>query len=251
MEETKELEIDLRKIFKMLKRKVVYIIAISLIGAALVGCFTNFVVTPKYTAYVQLYVNSENSNNLISSNGTISPSVIDASQKLINTYIVVIKSRTYLAKVADELGQDSITANRLRSIVSCNPIDETLAFQINVTSTNPNLAAEIANTIADTCPEEIVRVLKVGGVEVIDYAQVPTVPSSPNVKRNVMIGLLVSFALSFAFFLIQELFNTNITSEQDLTHEFTIPVLGTIPRLLPVESKENPETAAAGTGTNK
>lgn len=42
MEENREIEIDLRKIFIMLKKKVAIILVIAFIGAALAGCITNF-----------------------------------------------------------------------------------------------------------------------------------------------------------------------------------------------------------------
>lgn len=236
MEENRELEIDLRKIFSMLKKKIIYIVIIGLIGGAIAGCFTNFFIEPQYTANVKLYVNSNN-DNLVSSNGSISSSEIDASQKLVNTYIVVVKSNTFLEKVSDELG-GTISTGTIKSMISASQIDETLAFQVNVTNHDPQLAAQIANIIAETCPSEIVRVLKVGGVEIIDYAKVPTSPSSPNIKKNIMIGFLAALAVSFAFFFIKELFNTSISSEADLSREFNIPVLGTIPRLLPIEEKK-------------
>lgn len=235
MEENREIEIDLKKLFLMLRKKVIYIILVAILGGTLSGCITNFFITPTYTANVKLYVNS-NTDNLVSSNGSISINEIDASTKLVNTYLVVVKSNNFLEKVAEHLN-DGSTASSIKSMMSCSQIEETLAFQINVTDQNPQRAADIANAIAETCPSEIVRVLKVGGVEVIDYAKVPTSQSSPNLKKNILIGLIVGFSLSFAFFFIKELFDTRILSSQDLEKDFDIPVLGTIPRLVPVETK--------------
>lgn len=247
MEENREIEIDLKKLFSMLKKKVIYIILVAILGGTLAGCITNFFITPTYTANVKLYVNS-NTDNLVSSNGSISINEIDASTKLVNTYLVVVKSNNFLEKVAEHL-DDGSTASSIKSMMSCSQIEETLAFQINVTSQSPQRAADIANAIAETCPSEIVRVLKVGGVEVIDYAKVPTVQSSPNLKKNILIGLIVGFSLSFAFFFIKELFDTRILSSQDLEKDFDIPVLGTIPRLVPVEA--NTDTIVGKTDQGK
>ena len=220
MEENREIEIDLRKIFIMLKKKVAIILVIAFIGAALAGCITNFFIKPKYTSGVSFYVNNNN-DNLIGSSGTISSSDLDASEKLVNTYMFVVKSRTFRDKIADKLSSEV-----------------TLIFQVNVTSTSPQLASDVANTIAELAPDEIVRVLKVGGVEVVDYASVPTSPSSPNLAKNILIGFAVAFALAFIIFFTKELFDTRITRETDLTKDFDIPVLGTVPRLLPVEAKK-------------
>ena len=242
MEDNKEIEIDLRKIFEMLKHKIGYILVIGAICGILAGCLTNIFITPQYTATVKLYVQS-NSENLISSNGSISQSEYQASEMLVNTYLVIVESDTFLEKVAAELDSD-ITANEIKSMLSCSQIEDTVAFSVSITNEDPELAATIANVIADTCPSEIVRILKVGGVEPIDYAKVPTTPSSPNLKKNVLIGTVAGLALSFAFFLIKELFDTSISDEEDLTREFSIPIIGTVPKLIPVSDEKKSEAEA-------
>lgn len=239
MEENREISIDLRKVFSMLKKKIIFIVIISLIGAVLAGCITNFFIEPKYTATIKMHVYSS-SDNRVASSSSISSSEIEASKQLVNTYLVVVNSDTFAQKVADRL-DNGITPEQIQSMMSSSQIEETLAFQVNVTSTDPQLAADVANAIANTCPDEIVRILKVGGVEVIDYASVPDSPSSPNLQRNIMIGLLFSFAVSFVFFFVKELFDTSITDEKDLEREFDIPILGTIPRLVPVTEKTKSE----------
>ncbi len=242
MEENKEIEIDLRKIFLMLRKKIAIILVVALIGAALAGCVTNFFIKPKYTSGVSFYVNNNN-DNLVGSSGTITSSDLDASEKLVNTYIFVVESGTFRSKVADKLG-NGITASQLKKMMSCSAVKDTLAFQVNVSSSDPELATNIANTIAELAPQEIVRVLKVGGVEVVDYASIPTKPSSPNLKKNVLIGFAVALVLAFTVCFVKELFDTRIMSESDLTREFNIPVLGTVPRLVPAEDKKEISTGA-------
>lgn len=233
MEENREIEIDLKKIFRMLKQKAIYIVSTAVICAIIAGCFTNFFITPQYTATVKLHAWS-NSDNFLNDRSSISRSDYEASEMLVNTYLVVVTSTTYLEKVADEAG-GGITAEKLSKMLSCSQIEDTTAFKISITSTDKVRAAEIANIVADTCPEEIVRVLKVGGVEVIDYAKEPTKPSSPSLKKNVLIGFMAGFALSFLLFFIKDLFDTSIKNEEDLVREFTIPIIGTVPKLMPAE----------------
>ena len=56
MNEQREIEIDLRKVFSMLKKRILYIILGTLITAVLAGCITEFFITPTYTASCTLYV---------------------------------------------------------------------------------------------------------------------------------------------------------------------------------------------------
>lgn len=240
MNENREIDIDLTKIFEMLKKKAVYIVIVGIIGAILAGCFTNFFIDPQYTASVKLHAYNNNDNKIGASND-INSSQFDASQKVINTYLYIINSDTFLTKVADSMGD--ITVPQLKQMIKGSHIEDTVAFSVSVTSTNPELAANIANTIAELCPDEIIRVLKVGGVEVIDYATVPKSPTSPNLSKNILVGFAAGFALTFIYFFIKEIFDTKVHDRMDLEKEFDIPILGTIPRILPATDSHGADKA--------
>ena len=55
-------------------------------------------------------------------------------------------------------------------------------------------------------------------------------------KKNVALALFIAFVLSFAAFFLYELFDTTITSERDISNDFEIPILGTVPNLDTVKS---------------
>lgn len=242
MDENKEIEIDFKRIFEMIKQKLVYIVLITVIGAIVSGCITNFFITPQYTATVKLYAWS-NSEHILSPGNNVTTGELEASQMLINSYLVTIQSDTFIEKVADQVG-GNISVNDIKKMLSCSAIEETNIFRVSITSPNPKQAEEIANIIADVCPDELIRILKVGGVEIVDYAKEPSKPSSPNTKKNILIGAAAGFILSFAFFFIKDIFDTSINDENDLKKEFDIPIIGTVPKLLPVteKSKTNAES---------
>ncbi len=250
MEENREIEIDLTKIITMLKKKAVFIVIFSIIGAALAGCYTNFFIEPQYTATVKLHAYSD-SDSRITTSGSFTSSQYDATEKLINTYLVVVKSNTLTEKVADSIGNDMVTANQIRSMMSCSQIEDTLAFSISVTNTDPKLATDIANAVANICPDEIVRILKVGGVEVIDYANEPTSPSSPNLEKNIFVGFIIGLIISFLYFFIRILFDTKIHGNSDLAKEFDLPIIGSIPRIIPAqEPVKKPDSSDASQPTS-
>ena len=130
-------------------------------------------------------------------------------------------------------------------MITTTPVEETMAFQVTVNSKDPALSAKIANSIAKIAPQEIVRIVNGGGVSVIDYAKRPTKPSSPNLKKNTVVGALAGFILSFAAFFIYEVFDTTITNGTDLERVFDIPILGTIPRLESVTSASDGSSAGS------
>ena len=226
--ENKDIEIDLGKIFYKMRNKFIYIIIFTIVAAIVSGLITHFCVKPRYSATTKMYVYSN--TDRISTDSTITSTELTASQDLVNTYIYILKSDTVLETVIKDLDLN-ISPSALRSGISAQQADKTVAFEVTVTASGPKTAAKIANSIAKIAPKEIVRVVKAGGVEIIDYAKVPTKPSSPNLSLNITIAALAAMFISFVAFFLYELFDTTITSERDIIGEFDIPILGTVPNL--------------------
>ena len=221
------MDLDLKRLLEILWRKMWLIILCFLIGGAAAGSITKFLITPIYSSSATMYVNNTNNRGT----NPISTSDITASQQLVDTYIVIMKSDAVLQAVAEKSGL-GYTANQIRSMISANSENGTEVFRLVVENANPEHAQIIANTIAEIAPQEIIRVVKAGSVEVIDYAKLPTAPSSPNLPMNIVIGCLLGLIIAVGIALVHELFDTTIKSEKDLTDAFQIPIIGKIPVLL-------------------
>lgn len=246
MEQTKEIDIDLKKIFFMMRKRVIYIILITLLGGVAAGCFTEFFISPKYTSYINLYVYSD--ADQLSTQSSITYNDYTVSTALVKSYLVILESDSVMEKVAQKVGLDG--ADAVRQYISTSQYEDTVVFQVAVTTTDPKTSQTIANAVADVAPEEISRIIKAGGANVIDYAKEPTSPSSPNIQKNILIGLGAGFILSFLFFFIREALNSTITSVKDLEREFDLPILGTVPRLLPTHETRQTRTAGKNAGAS-
>lgn len=233
VKENKELEIDLGKIFYKMRNKFIYIIIATMVAALASGLFTHYCIKPEYTATVKMYVYSN--TDRITTDSSITTNELSASADLVNTYIYILNSNTVLNEVIKDLDL-KLTPQQLKSAISAAQAGETVAFEVSVKTTSAKLSAKIANSIAKVAPKEIVRVVKAGGVEIIDWATVPTTPSSPNLKKNIAIAAAVAFFATFAMFFIYELFDTTITNSRDIEGDFEYPILGTIPTLSEIEN---------------
>ena len=162
---------------------------------------------------------------------------INASQKLVNTYIEILRSNTYMAKISDNVGL-GYSANQIKSMLSMNALNQTEILQIKVTNKNPDHAATILNEILANADSEIIRIAKAGSVEVIDEAFVPRTPSSPNIPKNTMVGLLLGAVLAMAVLFVIYMMDSTIHGETSLTDKYEIPVLGAVPALNTVEKKK-------------
>ena len=229
MQESREIDIDLRKIIYMMRTKVIYILLITIAFGAASALYTHLFIDPVYEARCSMIVN----NTMRTTEAAISTSEINASADLVATYIRVLKSDAVLDKVAQELKLGS--GDAIRGNISAAQDGTTFMFTIRITSTDPQRAADIGNAICKVAPAEMQKVTKAGGVTVVDTAKLPHSPTSPNVKKNILMGLAIGFVLSFVAFFVYEMFDTSITNTNDLTREFSIPVLGTVPMLDEVE----------------
>lgn len=235
MDETREIDIDLRKILYMMKSKVIFIVLATILVGSAAGIFTHYFIQPIYKATISMTVYNNPERVVVDS--AISNMDVSAAKSLVGTYMFVLNSDPVMEKVAQELNIGSSSA--IKGYVSTSAVDETFAFRVTVSCTDPKLASDIANAIAKYAPDEMQKVVKVGGVSVVEKAKQPRAPSSPNLKKNVLIGCAIGFFVSFIGFFVYEMFDSTITNARDLEREFNLPVLGTVPSLDKVEKKDD------------
>ena len=222
-------EIDLLQMVKDLLNRW-YVIAISAILCGLIALiYTVYFITPKYTASIMMYIDNSSSNGL---GQGLSYNDITTARSLVDTYVVILTSRSTLERVGEEASVD-YTSEELKNMIYISIQDETEIFSVNVTHPDPYLAARIANTIAKVFPEEINKIIVSSNAKVIDEATIPTTQSSPNNKRNSAIGLILGIVLGVAVVLVYEFFNDKIKSEEWIEKNFgeEIPLLAIIPDL--------------------
>lgn len=229
------IEIDLLRIFETLLAKIWIIIIVAFIGAGITFSYANFMITPMYQSSAMFYVN----NNNLSFGGTsfsISSSDISASQSLVDTYIVILKTRNTLETVIEKSNLP-YTYGQLSGMVSASSVNGTEVFRVTVTSPNPVEACKIANGIAEVLPDKIAEIVTGSGAKVVDYAVVNASKVSPSVKRYTLIGLLAGAALAAVIIILEDIFDDTIRDDDYLLNTYhDIPTLAVIPNLFNEQS---------------
>ena len=223
------IEIDLVKLGAAVLHRIWAVILAAVICATVAFGLTYIFVEPTYVASTLLYVN----NNTISVGSTsfsISSGSLTAAQELVNTYIVILKARTSLNEIIETAGLTR-SAESLKHMISAQPVNSTEIFEISVTSTDPQEAELIANTIAKVLPKKIAEIVDGSSVRIVDYAIVPSSRSGPSYSRRAMIGFLIGLVLSVAVIVIRVLFDNFIREEQYITQTYDYPILASIPDL--------------------
>lgn len=202
---------------------VIVLCAVACVGIAL--AYTNLFITPRYQSSVTIYVNNSASRSDIE---YIASADLTVSQKLVNTYVNIIKSDTVLQKVIDERDLP-YGVSQLRASITAKQVDETEIFNVYVSNSDPQMAAKIANAIAEVAPDEIAKFVEGSSTKIIDYAKVPNSPYTPNYTRNALLALVIGAVLAAAYLTVRYLLDVHINDAGDLEQMFEFPVLGQIP----------------------
>ena len=113
--------------------------------------------------------------------------------------------------------------------ISITTVEDSYFLRINSSSSDPQTAANIANLVANTAPEVFKKYFgDAGKVDTVDEASVPSRPSSPDVKRYVIIGLLIGLVVSLVISFLIEIVDTTIKPGDDLYKQYEIPVFAEI-----------------------
>lgn len=224
---TDEIEIDLLHLFKVLWKKAWVVVLCTILLGAITFSYAFFFITPQYQAKAMMYVNNS-SFSVGSTSFSISSSELTAAKSLLDTYVIILKSRTTLEKVLDETGLD-YTYKELSEMVSASSVNGTEVFQIVATSSSPQEAELIVDTIVKILPERIADIVDGSSVRLVDHAVLPTQRSSPSYTKHTMIGLVLGFILSCGVIIILDLMDTTIRNEDYLTQRYSIPVLAVVP----------------------
>ena len=224
-------EIDLMHILEVLLSRVWTIIIAGAVGAALLFVVSAFMITPKYQSSAMFYVNNNNLN-IGSASFSISSSDISASQSLVDTYIVILKTRNTLETVIEKSELD-YSYEQLSSMISASAVNSTEVFKVTVTSTDPIEACHIANGIATVLPDKISEIVTGSGAKVVDYAVVNPVKVSPSITKYTAIGLLIGVVLACVAIILEDIFDDTIRDDTYLLNTYEdIPTLAVIPNLL-------------------
>jgi capsular polysaccharide biosynthesis protein len=147
--------------------------------------------------------------------------------------MILAKSDTILSQVARNLNDGDpngpYTSSGLKATISTNQMDDTVIFAIKVSHKDKYEAVKIADAVADVLVEAGPGVIMGTSASIIDNAQVPKSPYSPDYQNNIMIGAAVGLVVALVYVTVMFLKDTRIKDENDLTDMFDLPILGRIP----------------------
>ena len=223
-QENQAVEIDVFATLKVLWKRKFSIILVALVFAIAAFGYSAFLAKKEYQSTSRIYVVSRQNQD----NNALTNSDLQAGAYLVKDYREIILSQNVLTQAIEELKLDMTPAELSKKISVSVPTD-TRILSITAKDGDPKEAARIANGLRNVAAEKIISVTKVSDVTTLDEAEVPQSPSSPNIRRNVLLGFIAGAGLMVVLLVVVEVLDDRVKRPEDIEELMGLTLLGVVP----------------------
>lgn len=223
-QENQAVEIDVFAMLKTLWKRKFSIVLVALVFAIAAFGYSAFLAKKEYQSTSRIYVVSRQNQD----NNVLTNSDLQAGSYLVKDYREIILSQNVLSQAIEELKLDMTPAELSKKISVSVPTD-TRILSITAKDGDPKEAARIANGLRNVAAEKIIAVTKVSDVTTLDEAEVPQSPSSPNIRRNVLLGFIAGAGLMVVLMVVVEVLDDRVKRPEDVEELMGLTLLGVVP----------------------
>ena len=220
---TKSDEIDVLALLHKLWTKKLLILFTAFYFAVFSFLGTYFFIQPTYTSTTRIYV-----VNQATDNNNLSAQDLQAGTYLANDYKEIITSNDVLSEVIKD-EKLNLSEAELSKMVSVNIPTDTRLISISVKAKTGQDAQVLANKVREVASKKIKTVTKVEDVTTLEEAKLPSSPSSPNIKRNVLLGAILGGFVAIVAVLVREVLDDRVRRPEDVEDALGMTLLGIVP----------------------
>lgn len=216
-------DISLRDYFLILKKRKFIIIIATILSILAVSLGTKIIIKPEYKSFTTLIIkgyqkqeNSENDQRYL-------------NKKLMNTYSEIIKSRSVMTEVSKNLNLD-LSFREMIKKVNVEIISDTDILKIEVTGSEAESVAMIANEIANVSMKQAKNMINIENIEIVDKAQTPNTPSNLSTKPNIIVGGVLGLVIGIFLVFLLEYFDTTIKTPKSIERYLGLISIGILPK---------------------
>lgn len=217
-----DIEIDLLELFFMLKRRFWLLVLSAVLGGALCGAYTYFLIAPKYSSTAMLYILSKETT-------LTSLADLQIGSQLTKDYKVLVVSKPVLQEVINKLDLKTEYKDLKAKVSISNPAD-TRILTITVLDKDATRARDTVNEIALSASNYIAEIMEMVPPKIIEKGETALQKTSPSTTKNTAIGALSGILLVCIITGIQLFMKDTIDSEEDAQKYLGLSVLATIPK---------------------
>lgn len=217
-----------QKILNMIFRHLKLIFLIAALVTLLAYGYSSFFITPIYSTSSLIQVHNYNEDlaqtqttsyyNNGSTKGYVQLNNISASSTLAGHCVILFANMPDMTQLMNGAS------------VTFSQIEDSPFIRINASSSNPQIAANVCNQLAEQAPICFADAYGKdnGKVKIVTTASAPSSPSSPNVGQNTLYGLVIGAVIGVLLALFLEIIDTTLKPGDDLAKMYGLPVFAEI-----------------------
>lgn len=227
-------------LFRLLEN-IHWILLTAILFGAAAGYYVKNYVAPVYQATSKIYI--------AGSETTISLADLQLGSTLAADYQEVFKIWHVHEMVDQRLGLN-YSYGKLAGMVSVSNPSSSHILYINIKSSDPQEAKQLADTYAEVIMDYISEKMELRRPRLLQVAQVPSSPISPNIKASVIRAFMAGGMLTAAVVVLLYLLDDKIRTDDDIEKATGLATLGTLMKQ-EHSNKNDPVSAAPQAATSE
>ena len=215
-------EIDLVELALLLLDNLHYIVLFFLVGALIFNAYAYFFIHPTYESTASIYVVSASGGTVVDLTD------LNIGSSLKSDYRELIMSYPVLDRVSKKLELDWSTEKMSKAISVSNPAD-TRILKLTATAEIPELAMDIANTLATVAVEYLPETMSTEAPNIAQKGRLPKYRANPSYTKYTLLGGLLGALLCCAWFAFKMIMDETIRTPEEMERYFGAAPLTTIP----------------------
>jgi capsular exopolysaccharide synthesis family protein len=219
--------VELRDYVKVVRRRW-RVILVSLIAVVALASILTLRTTPEYESKARLFVSSTERSTSDAYQGGL------FSIQRVSSYADLVKGQELSSRVIDRLGLDMAPAD-LSKKITATVVPDTVILEVSATDPDPQQAQRIGQAVATELTQFVNELETPPGrsnapikASIVDAANLPQTPVSPQPLRNLGLALVLGLLLGVGLAVVRELLDTSIKGPEDIAGVTDAPVLGGI-----------------------
>ena len=218
--EEQEYGLSLKDMLNALKRRLVWIIIIPIIAAIAVGVYVKTATVDMYSAQVKLYTLFD----YVDATGTVRYD-LSSSSYFASDYKELIRTNDVLSEVSRRMGWNGWPSGMS---ISVSAVTDTRLMNLQVTSPDPQMSMEAANTLAAVFIEYTRNLMQQDSIRIASEATLPGNPSNGGREKYILLALLGAMAAVMGIVIGLEMLNTKVRADGNADVRLHVNVLSSI-----------------------
>ncbi len=237
---------SLKELFGVVRKRL-WLLVLAAITLAGIAVGFSILQTPTYEASIRILISQEGepSGNPGSLEGEVS-----GLQQLTQTMTEAVNRPPITGAVIEQLGLQT-TSEDLQKNLNVEQVRATQFIQVSYKDTNPVRVQQVANAVGDEFSNQISEVSPTSNsmrATVLERAEVPDEPVSPDPVRNGLVALAIGAMLGVVLAFLLEYLDESWRSREEVERTSGVPTFGIIPEYWAAEGLvtiREPGSAAA------